>query len=81
MCTYEMRQTRDEVGGRTNTGVRREPLGIDRTGTRYYDFDEKDEDHGLCRVFAQTLVEAPPRSRCHRRLVELRRVYPSYPNS
>ena len=55
-----MRQTRDEVGGRTNTGVRREPLGIDRTGTRYYDFDEKDEDHGLCRVFAQTLVEAPP---------------------
>ena len=60
MCTYEMRQTRDEVGGRTNTGVRREPLGIDRTGTRYYDFDEKDEDHGLCRVFAQTLVEAPP---------------------
>ena len=46
--------------GRTNTGVRREPLGVDRTGTRYYDFDEKDGDYGLCRVFAQTLVEAPP---------------------
>ena len=44
MCTYEMRQTRDEVGGRTNTGVRREPLGVDRTGTRYYDIEEKDED-------------------------------------
>jgi hypothetical protein len=60
MCTYEMRQTRDEIQGRTNTGVRREPLGVDRTGTRYYDFDEKDGDYGLCRVFAQTLVEAPP---------------------
>ena len=35
-------------------------LGNDRTGTRYYDFDEKDEDHGFVECLAQTLVEAPP---------------------
>ena len=65
-CSYKMREERDclmkdsDGNGNAGTGVRREPLGVDRSGCRYFDLDESSRFRGgLCRVFAQKLVPAP----------------------